>query len=207
MCCPGRGAAFWRWLHYPSPGFGWGDPDGLCSWQRSALCGGRGRSCISRSQLELWNTQRISDAGVSNVAEMKSNSSWRGLGTGWALGSFPTQFYNLLEGLYVRMALLVARYHLILWTNDIAYESHFHMGLICLLTTLCCHVSEKTCYFWGYSQSWHSVLWKNKKTTLHSCQECICCPFHLEYHQTGEKLVSYQVKKTNKQCLISPLCL
>lgn len=62
----------------------------------------------------------------------------------------------------IRMASSVAVYHLILWNNDIAYESHFHMGLIYLLTALCCHLSEKVYYFWGYSESWHSEVFYGK---------------------------------------------
>lgn len=93
-------------------------------------------------------------------------------------------------------------HHLILWSNDTAHESHFHMGLIYLLTALLSCVRKSILFLGLLTESWHSeVFYGGKKyNTLYSCQKCICCPFHLEYHQTGEK-ISLLSSKENKQTM------
>lgn len=106
--------------------------------------------------------------------------------------------------IYVVMASLVVIYHLILWSCDIVYESHFHMGLICLLTPFCCHLSEKAYYFCGYSESWHSGVFygKTNKKESHPVKlpRVYLLSFSLGVPPNWRK-TSLQSSKENKQTM------
>lgn len=83
------------------------------------------------------------------------------------------------------------------------------MGLICLLTTLCCHLTQKVYYFWGYSESWHSEVFYGKTKKNHPVQlpRLYLLSFSLGVPPSWRK-TSLLSSKENKQTMsYSLLCL